>query len=101
MADRRSCRRAVCVLVLLALASCSQPPRPPVLVLHGAADDAVDNREWLGLDDLADREGFLAIYPDGTGPFADRIHMWNSGDCCGSAQWSRVDDGGFLLAVLD
>jgi len=76
-------------------------PRPLVLVLHGAADDAVDNRDWLGLDALADREGFLAVYPDGTGPFSGRIHMWNSGDCCGSAQWSGVDDVGFLLAVLD
>jgi polyhydroxybutyrate depolymerase len=27
--------------------------------------------------------------------------MWNSGDCCGSAQWNGVDDVGFLLAVLD
>jgi polyhydroxybutyrate depolymerase len=76
-------------------------PRPVVLVLHGAADDAVDNRDWLGLDDMADREGFLAVYPDGTGPFAGRLHMWNSGDCCGSAQWNGVDDVGFLLAVLD
>ena len=139
MGDRGSRRRALCVTVLLALAACTQPPRPPdgdltagdftvslphdgrdrryllhvpahadptaprpvVLVLHGAADDAVDNREWLGLDDLADREGFLAVYPDGTGPFAGRLHMWNSGDCCGSAQWNGVDDVGFLLAVLD
>ena len=76
-------------------------PRALVLVLHGAAGDAVENRKWLGLDAVADRENFIAVYPDGTGPFGDRLHMWNSGDCCGSAQWGSVDDVGFLLAVLD
>jgi polyhydroxybutyrate depolymerase len=76
-------------------------PRPVVLVLHGAAGDAVENRSWLHLDDVADREGFIAVYPDGTGWFGDRMHMWNSGSCCGSAQWDAVDDVGFLRAVLD
>jgi polyhydroxybutyrate depolymerase len=75
--------------------------RPAVLVLHGAAGDAVENRKWLDLDGVADREGFVTIYPDGTGPLGDRLHMWNSGECCGSAQWGAVDDVGFLLAVLD
>jgi polyhydroxybutyrate depolymerase len=75
--------------------------RPVVLVLHGAAGDAVENRKWIDLDGVADREGFVTIYPDGTGPFGDRLHMWNSGACCGSAQWGGVDDVGFLLAVLD
>jgi poly(3-hydroxybutyrate) depolymerase len=76
-------------------------PRPVVLVLHGAAGDAVENRNWLDLDGVADREGFLTVYPDGTGPFGERLHTWNSGVCCGSAQWEAVDDVGFLLAVLD
>ena len=76
-------------------------PRPVVIVLHGAADDAVENRTWLNLDEVADREGFIALYPDGTGPFSDRLHMWNSGACCGSAQWGTVDDVGFVLAMLD
>ena len=75
--------------------------RPVVLVLHGAAGDAVENRKWLDLDGVADREGFVTVYPDGTGPFGERLHMWNSGTCCGSAQWNSVDDVGFLLAVLD
>ncbi len=79
----------------------SSSPRPVVMVLHGAAGDAVENRSWLGLDAVADREGFVAVYPDGTGPFRQWLHMWNSGDCCGSAQWDGIDDVGFLLAVLD
>jgi polyhydroxybutyrate depolymerase len=74
---------------------------PVVLVLHGAAGDAVENRRWLDLDVVADRERFIAVYPDGTGPFGGRVHMWNSGVCCGSAQWGSVDDVGFLLKVLD
>src|SRR5262249_51407591 len=65
------------------------------------AGDAIENRSWLDLDGVADREGFVTVYPDGTGPFGDRLHMWNSGACCGSAQWAAVDDVGFLLAVMD
>jgi polyhydroxybutyrate depolymerase len=75
-------------------------PLPVVLILHGAADGAVENRRWLNLDEVADRERFIAVYPDGTGPLG-RVHMWNSGVCCGSAQWESVDDVGFLLKVLD
>jgi polyhydroxybutyrate depolymerase len=74
---------------------------PVVLVFHGAAADAGRNRAWLGLDAYADREGFVVVHPDGTGPLPRHIHMWNAGACCGSAQWGRVDDVGFVLALLD
>jgi polyhydroxybutyrate depolymerase len=74
---------------------------PVVVVFHGAAADAARNRAWLGLNPFADREGFIAVYPDGTGPLPRSIHMWNAGACCGSAQWGNVDDVGFVLAMLD
>jgi polyhydroxybutyrate depolymerase len=74
---------------------------PVVVVLHGAADDAARNRAWLGLDPYADREGFVVVYPDGTGPLPRHILTWNAGACCGTAQWRKVDDVGFVVAVLD
>jgi len=45
----------------------------------------------------ADKETFLAVYPRGTG----RVLTWNSGACCGYAMENRVDDTGFLHALID
>jgi polyhydroxybutyrate depolymerase len=52
------------------------------------------------MDGLADRAGFVVVYPDGTGRFR-RFLTWNAGTCCGNAMIERVDDVGFVLAVLD
>jgi len=43
----------------------------------------------------------VAVYPDGTGPFAELLHTWNGGfNCCGTAQRRGVDDVGFVSAVV-
>jgi polyhydroxybutyrate depolymerase len=34
------------------------------------------------MDLLADAEGFIAVYPDGTGRMRDRLLTWNAGTCC-------------------
>jgi polyhydroxybutyrate depolymerase len=52
------------------------------------------------MDKVAIRDGFVAVYPNGTGTLA-RALTWNAGTCCGYALQHRVDDVGFLLAVLD
>ena len=55
---------------------------------------------WFsGLNQKADQEGFLAVYPNGTGRFSSLT--WNGGNCCGSAMQQRVDDVAFIDAVLD
>jgi polyhydroxybutyrate depolymerase len=76
-------------------------PLPVILNFHGASDDARSYQRYVGMDRLADREGFVVVYPNGTGPFPDRLLTWNAGACCGPAQISRVDDVGFVLALLD
>ncbi len=53
---------------------------------------------WMS---LADREGFLTVYPAGTGGLAGRLLTWNSGTCCGPAQEAGSDDVGFVRALLD
>ena len=52
-------------------------------------------------DHIADRAGFLAVYPDGTGRWRDRLLTWNAGSCCGYAFDHHIDDVGFVLALLD
>ena len=53
------------------------------------------------LDETADREGFLAVYPNGTGKQQNRLLTFNAGSCCGYALDHHVDDVGFTLALLD
>jgi len=52
------------------------------------------------MNEVAERAGFLAVYPDGTG--LTRSHLtWNAGTCCGYALRSRVDDVGFVDRLID
>jgi polyhydroxybutyrate depolymerase len=76
--------------------------RPPLIIaLHGGGGTAAQLKAEIGLDEIADREGFVVVYPDGTGPLADLLHTWNSGfNCCGPAQRNGVDDVGFIRAVV-
>jgi polyhydroxybutyrate depolymerase len=77
-------------------------PLPVVLAFHGGGGNAEGFEAYAGLDTLADRAGFLVVYPDGTGPLRRRLLTWNAGpDCCGYARTHDVDDVGFAMAVLD
>jgi len=53
------------------------------------------------MDQTADREGFIAVYPNGSGGIGGRLLTWNAGACCGWAAASRVDDVGFAIALID
>jgi polyhydroxybutyrate depolymerase len=71
---------------------------PLVLMFHGGGGSGKQLEESSSKMNLvADAEGFIAVYPDGTGP----IRTWNAGGCCGSAVKNEVDDVGFVNALLD
>jgi polyhydroxybutyrate depolymerase len=53
------------------------------------------------MDRLADREAFLAVYPNGSGRFGKRLLSWNAGTCCGYAAINKIDDVGFARALID
>ena len=77
-------------------------PRPLLLAFHGGGGNGPGFQEYAGLDALADRDGWLVAYPNGTSRwFDERLLTWNAGDCCGYAQAPTVDDVGFALAVID
>lgn len=77
-------------------------PLPLVLVFHGGGGEPLGmQKHAAGLDDLADREGFLVVYPAGTGAFERRLLTWNAGTCCGGAAREDVDDVGFTIALLE
>src|SRR5437879_3540084 len=75
-------------------------PLPVVLSFHGGGGNAENQQKYSRMDPVADVEGFLAVYPDGTGRMSDRLLTWNAGTCCAYSVVTRVDDVGFTLAVL-
>ncbi|MFC1661272.1 alpha/beta hydrolase family esterase [Gemmatimonadota bacterium] len=79
-----------------------QGPTPPLLVaFHGGGGNPEQFRETAGLDAIADREGFVVVYPGGTG-LAEAALTWNAGPgCCGFARDRNVDDVAFFLSLLD
>jgi polyhydroxybutyrate depolymerase len=73
---------------------------PVVLVFHGGGTNAKTMVRFCGLNETADRNGFLAVYPSGTGRNPNLL-TWNAGNCCGDALRDNVDDVGFVAALLD
>lgn len=67
-----------------------------VFVLHGGGGSGAQIERHTGFSGLADREGFIAVYPDAV----DR--NWNDGRAAASiaAQRRNVDDVGFLSALI-
>ncbi|MBI3296907.1 MAG: prolyl oligopeptidase family serine peptidase [Elusimicrobia bacterium] len=72
---------------------------PMVIVLHGGGASAENGERMTGMSEKADKEGFIAVYPDGTGQGSRRL-TWNVGDCCGYAVEQGVDDVGFIRALI-
>jgi polyhydroxybutyrate depolymerase len=77
-----------------------QQPLPLVVVIHGAFDTAQGMEKFSGFSDLADRENFIVMYPNGMGILGFFQH-WNAGHCCGKAASDNVDDVGFVAAAID
>ena len=78
-----------------------QSSLPLILVLHGGGGTAVGIQRVSGMNQVADREGFVVAYPQGTGWRNITRGTWNAGGCCGYAMNQRTDDVGFLRAVMD
>jgi polyhydroxybutyrate depolymerase len=73
---------------------------PVLLNFHGGGGHGANEQEYSTMDRLADRETFIAVYPNGTGRFEKRLLTWNAGTCCAYAVLNRVDDVGFVRALI-
>lgn len=78
----------------------SDIPLPVILNFHGGGGNAQGQEDYSRMDAMADEAGFIAVYPDGTGPFGGYLLTWNAGGCCGYALENNVDDVGFAREVL-
>lgn len=74
---------------------------PLVLVLHGGGGNAALAESMTGFSEKAGKEGFIVVYPNGTGRFKDKLLTWNADHCCGYAMENRIDDVGFINALID
>ncbi len=75
---------------------------PVVIVLHGGGGNPDNAVNMTQFDVVAAREGLIAVYPGGTGGLAGgRILTWNATHCCAYAMRNKVDDVGFVAAIID
>ena len=74
-------------------------PTPVVLALHGAAMNGPMMVWFSGLNKTSDKEGFIVVYPSGTGtgPFL----TWNAGGFKGKMAEGKADDVAFIGKLLD
>ena len=73
---------------------------PLVLVLHGSGANGATMAGMTGMNVIADSAHFLVAYPDATTGALGLGADWNAGECCGAAHDGRVDDVGFLRALV-
>jgi len=85
-------------------------PTPVVVAFHGFSSDELEQEGLSRMSQVADEEGFIAIYPRGVNyPEAlrtasdggyDDTRSWNAGGCCGPAQIYGVNDVDFIEALF-
>ncbi len=74
---------------------------PLIIVLHGGGGRASQIQRASRMDAAADEYGFIAVYPNGSGPLEEALFTWNTGHCCGYALEHEVDDVAFLTVLID
>jgi len=69
-------------------------PVPVVFDFHGLGGSGMQPRSSSGWAAVADREGFIMVYPNGSS------NAWNVGRCCPPAADQGIDDVAFVRAIL-
>lgn len=78
-----------------------QRPLPLVVLLHGGGGSAPQALRNYPLKEVADRQGFILVAPNGTGPVRREIlRTWNVLFGFGYAQRKKVDDIGFVRSLI-
>jgi polyhydroxybutyrate depolymerase len=83
--------------------------RALVVVLHGGLGNAdrIASRQFetgLNLDAVADKNGFIVVYLNGTPVtrrLGNRFLGWNAGGCCGMAAENDIDDVAYIQGAVD
>ena len=70
-------------------------PHALVLLFHGGLGTGMQMESSSRMSPIADREGFVVVYPDGVS------RSWNAGTCCGPPAEQGLDDVRFVADLLD
>ncbi len=73
----------------------SRQPTPLILAFHGRLGTGKKMEKLTNLSDLADKQGFIVVYPNGVG------RSWNAGHGTGKAEAKGVDDVKFTVLLID
>ncbi len=81
------------------------PPEPRgapfIIALHALGSNPYLMEAMTELSLLADREGAIIAYPIGIHASDRGERAWNAWFCCRDALYQKVDDVGFLSAIID
>ena len=72
-----------------------------VFALHGHGNTAARYEEELGFNPIADREGFIMVYPNAVAFGSKRKQLWNAGGIYGVWWAGKVDDVSFIAKLID
>ncbi len=78
-------------------------PVPLLVGLHGGLGSGTQFEANTDFDGLAQANGFIVVYPDGTPIRSGSARLvWNAGGCCGVADAANenVNDVGFITALI-
>ena len=75
-------------------------PAPLIVLLHGYTATGAVQLAYFGLADVAEEQGILVAYPDGTVD-GGGSQFWNATDACCNFSDSDVDDVAYLTAIMD
>ena len=73
---------------------------PVVVNFHGGGGHGANQKEYSLLDAVAESENFITVYPNGTGRWSGRLLTWNGGTCCAYSVLNKIDDVGFVRALV-
>lgn len=76
----------------------NQQPVPLVFVFHGFSESGFQARLYTGFDRIANLNGFIVVYPDGSG--STSALSWNGSGCCGYALDNNIDEDAFVRAII-
>ena len=72
-----------------------------VFALHRYGGTAARFEKKTGFNRIADREGFMVVYPNAVAHGPNQKQMWNSGGIFGKWWAGQVDDVGFFAKLID
>jgi polyhydroxybutyrate depolymerase len=76
-----------------------------IIAIHGSGFDGSRFPNYTQLTSVADREGFMVVYPLGASVqvegYPELFRSWNAGRCCPYASDDGIDDVGYLDRLLN